>query len=155
MEHPVSQPPLTILIIDDNPVDVHLIRWVLEAHGLAYDVQVIDNGDRALEVFAQLAQHERHRAPTIILLDLHLPQRDGKDLLRHLRTIAPGDDIRVVIVTGSANPQERADTLALGADAFFPKPFHLTQFMPLGEIIKTVAFGPAAQGASGRATCTA
>jgi CheY-like chemotaxis protein len=110
MERPVSQPPLTILIVDDNPVDVHLIRWVLDAHALPYALQVIDNGDRAIEVFDQLAQLERRRSPTIILLDLNVPQRDGgRDWLR--------------------DPRERAEPLALGADAFFPKPFHLTPFM--------------------------
>ena len=72
-------------------------------------------------------------------------QRDGKELLRHLRTMAPGEDIRVVVVTGSADPRERAETLALGADAFFTKPFHLTPFMQLGDIIKNMAFGHAAE----------
>jgi CheY-like chemotaxis protein len=145
MESPASQPPLTILIVDDNPVNVHLIRWVLDAHALPYALQVSDNGDRALEVFDQRAKQERRRAPTIILLDLDVSQRDGKELLRHLRTMAPGEDIRVVVVTGSADPWERAETLALGADAFFPKPFHLTPFMQLGDIIKNMAFGHAAE----------
>jgi CheY-like chemotaxis protein len=145
MERPVSQPPLTILIVDDTPVDVHLIRWVLDAHALPYALQVIDNGNRAIEVFDQLAQLERLRSPTIILLDLDVPQRDGKELLRHLRTMAPGEDIRVVVVTGSADPRERVETLALGADAFFTKPFHLTPFMQLGDIIKNMAFGHAAE----------
>jgi CheY-like chemotaxis protein len=145
MERPVSQPPLTILIVDDNPVDVHLIRWVLDAHALPYALQVIDNGHRAIEVFDQLAQLERLRSPTIILLDLNVPQRDGKELLRHLRAMAPGEDIRVVVVTGSADPRERVETLALGSDAFFTKPFHLTPFMQLGDIIKNMAFGHAAE----------
>ena len=145
MESPASPPPLTILIVDDNPVTAHLIRWVLDAHALPYALQVSDNGDHALEVFDQLAKQEHRRAPTIILLDLDVPQRDGKELLRHLRTMAPGEDIRVVVVTGSADPRERAETLALGADAFFPKPFHLTPFMQLGDIIKNMAFGHAAE----------
>ena len=82
---------------------------------------MIDNGDRAIEAFDQLAQQERQRSPTLILLDLNLPQRDGKELLRHPRSIASGEDIRVVVVTGSADPREYAETLALGADAFFTK----------------------------------
>ena len=67
IERPAPQPPLTILIVEDNPVDVQLIRWVLDDHELPYDLQVIDNGDRALEVFDQLAQQEHRRSPTIIL----------------------------------------------------------------------------------------
>jgi CheY-like chemotaxis protein len=109
-------------------------------------LQVVDNGAQALAVFDQLAQQEHLRSPTIILLDLHLPQRDGKKLLRHIKAIPHGSEIRVVIVTGSADPRERAETLALGTDGYFVKPFHLTPFMQLGEVIKTVAFGQAAGG---------
>jgi CheY-like chemotaxis protein len=82
--------------------------------------------------------------PTLMLLDLNLPQRDGKDILRYIKAIPPGADIRVVIVTGSADPRERAETLASGADGSFVKPFHLTPFMQLGALIKDVAFGQAA-----------
>ena len=133
--------PLTIVIVDDNPVDVQLIHWVLDAHQLSYVLQVIDNGAQALAVVDQLAQQEHLRSPPIILLDLKLPQRDGKEILRHLKAIPHGSDIRVVIVTGSADPRERAETLALGADGYFVKPFQLTPFMQLGDLIKHVAFG--------------
>ena len=71
--------------MDNNPVDVQLIRWVLDAHALPYELQVIDNGDHALDVVDHLAQQEPLRSPTIILLDLHLPQRDGKDILCHIK----------------------------------------------------------------------
>ena len=141
METPASRTPLTIIIVDDNPIDVYLMRWVLEAHDLSYELQVIENGDDALEVVEQLATQEHLRSPTIILLDLNLPQLDGKEVLRHLKAIPTGADIRVVVVTGSTNPRDRLDTLALGADAFFVKPFQLTPFMQLGDIIKGLAFG--------------
>ena len=140
-ETPPAVPPLTIILVEDEPVDVHLIRWVLDAHALPYELQVIDNADRAAEVVDQLAQQEQRREPTMILLDLHLPQRDGKELLRQIKTIPHGPDLPVVVVTGDANPRERAAALALGADGFFVKPFHLTPYMELGEIIKTLAFG--------------
>jgi len=138
-------PPLSIIVMDNNPVDVQLIRWVLDAHALPYELQVIDNGDHALDVVDHLAQQEPLRSPTLILLDLHLPQRDGKDILRHIKAIPQGADIRVVIVTNSADPRERAETLALGADGYFVKPYHLTPFMQLGALIKDVAFGHEAE----------
>jgi len=141
MDTPTPQPPLTIIVVEDNPIDVYLIRWVLDAHEFSYTLQVIENGDYALDVFEQLARQEVWRSPTVILLDLNLPQRDGKELLRHIRAIPQGADIRVVIVTSSTDPQDRAETLALGADAYFVKPFHLTPFMQLGALIKDLAFG--------------
>ena len=64
-----------------------------------------------------------------MLLDLHLPQWDGTEVLRHLKAIPAGAAIRVVVVPGSTPPRDRIDTLALGADAFFVKPFQLTPFM--------------------------
>jgi len=141
MDTPTPQPPLTIIVVEDNPIDVYLIRWVLDAHEFSYTLQVIENGDYALDVFEQLARQEVWRSPTVILLDLNLPQRDGKELLRHIRAIPQGAVIRVVIVTSSTDPQDRAETLALGADAYFVKPFHLTPFMQLGALIKDLAFG--------------
>jgi two-component system, chemotaxis family, response regulator Rcp1 len=133
--------PLTIIMVEDNPVDVYLVRWVLTAHELPYELQVIDNGDHALNYVNQLAQQEHLRSPTIMLLDLNLPQRDGREILRQIKAIPQVADIRVVIVTGSNNPTDRRETLALGADAYFTKPNHLNEFMQLGDLIKQLAFG--------------
>ena len=55
MDTPTSRTPLTIIVVEDNPVDVYLIRWVLKAHELAHELQVIDNGDHALDVVDHLA----------------------------------------------------------------------------------------------------
>jgi CheY-like chemotaxis protein len=135
------RPPLTILVVEDNPLDVYLIQWVLKAHALAHELQVIDNGDRAMDYVNQLAHEERRRSPTLMLLDLNLPQRDGRELLQRVKAIPQGSDIRVVIVTSSDNPADRQETLALGADAYFVKPYDLQEFMQLGDLIKGLAFG--------------
>jgi len=128
--------PLTILAVEDNPVDISTVQRVLTAHALAYDLQVIDNADHAFAFFSQLA--EPARCPDILLLDLNLPQRNGKELLQHLKAIPVCAAMRVVIFTSSHDPADRAETLALGADVFFEKPFHPADFLPLGTIIKTL-----------------
>jgi CheY-like chemotaxis protein len=133
--------PLTIIMVEDNPVDVSLVRWVLTAHELSHTLHVIDNGDHALNYIHQLAHEERPPSPTIMLLDLNLPQRDGREILRQMKSIPQVADIRVVIVTGSNNPTDRRETLAMGADAYFAKPTHLHEFMHLGDLIKHLAFG--------------
>jgi CheY-like chemotaxis protein len=117
------------------------MRWVLDAHELDYHLRVIANGDQALTVFNRLAQQERLRSLTIVLLDLNLPQLDGKEVLRHIKAIPLGAEIHVVVVTSSKNAADQHETLALGADAYFVKPYHLNEFMQLGEVIKHVAFG--------------
>jgi CheY-like chemotaxis protein len=128
--------PLTIIVVEDNPVDIYLIRWMLEAHQLSYALQVIENGDYAMNYVNALAQQERRRSPTIMLLDLNLPQREGREILQRVKSIPEGSDIRVVIVTSSKNPADQRETLAMGADAYFVKPYHLNEFMQLGDLIK-------------------
>src|SRR2546429_3256303 len=87
MDTPTSRTPLTIIVVEDNPLDVYLIQWVLRAHELAHELQVIDNGDRAMDYVNQLAHEERRRSPTFMLLDLALPQRDGRELLQRVKAI--------------------------------------------------------------------
>jgi two-component system, chemotaxis family, response regulator Rcp1 len=141
METPAPRTPLTIIVVEDNPLDVYLIRWVLKVHELAHELQVIANGDHAMDYLNQLAHEERRQSPTIMLLDLTLPQRDGREILHRVKTMPQGADIRVVIVTSSTNPADRQETLALGADAYFVKPYHLNEFMQLGTLIKGLTCG--------------
>jgi CheY-like chemotaxis protein len=140
MATPAPRLPLTIIVIEDNPVDVYLIRWVLHAHELSHELHVIDNGDRAIDYVNQLA-HEERRSPTLMLLDLNLPQRDGREILQRVKAILYGSDIRVVVVTSSTNLTDRRETLAMGADAYFEKPNHLNEFMQLGDLIKHLVYG--------------
>jgi CheY-like chemotaxis protein len=135
--------PLTIFIVDDNPVDVSLMRWVLDAHELAYELRILDNGPHALDVFDHLPQQEHLQALTVVLLDLNLPEIDGKEVLRHIKAIPLGAEIHVVVVTSSQYPADQPETLALGAEAYFVKPYHLNEFMQLGDLIKNLVFGNA------------
>src|SRR4029450_6192137 len=116
--------------VEDNPADIYTVKWVLTAHALTYDLQVIENADQAFSFFDQLAESEHTQCPDILLLDLNLPQRNGKELLQHLKAIPACAAMRVVILTSSRDPADRAETLGLGADVFFEKPFHLTDFIP-------------------------
>ena len=119
MDTPALHTPLTLFIVDDNPVDVYLMRWVLDAHELDYHLCVIDNGDHALAVFDRLAQQERLRSPTIILLDLNLPQVDGKEILRHVKAIPLGSEIRVVVVTSSTQSHRSTRHASAGGRCLF------------------------------------
>jgi CheY-like chemotaxis protein len=145
MDTPPSPPPLPIIIVEDDPIDLYLLRRVLTAHALAHELHVIGKGDDVLDSVHRLAQQEHRQAPIIMLLDLRLPQRDGKEILQQVKAMPQQADVRVVIVTGSRNPADQRATLALGADAYFVKPFELQEFMQLGALIKEVAWGHTAR----------
>src|SRR5262245_44333208 len=154
METLTPFPPLTILAIDDNPADISTVQRVLTAHALTYDLQVIKNANLAFAFFDQLAAPEPPRCPDMLLLDLTLPQRHGTELWRHLTAIPACAAMPVVILTASRAPADRAETLVLGADVFFEKPFHLPDFLPLGTFIKTLAMRhPSVHTTRGVSTC--
>jgi CheY-like chemotaxis protein len=141
METPPSLPPLPIMVVEDDPVDLYLLHRVLTAHELAHELHVIGTSADVLDAVHRLAQQEGRRGPIILLLDLRLPQGDGKEILHQVKALPEGADVRVVIVTGSHNPADQRETLALGADAYFVKPLQLAEFMQLGAFIKAVARG--------------
>ena len=108
--------------------------------------QIIADGTQALHFFDQLAQHAHVACPDLLLLDLHLPGHHGTELLQRFKAIPRCAGITVIIVSASVEPTDRTETLALGADAFFQKPFRFAEYMELGHLIKQLVFG----GAEGR-----
>ena len=141
MDIPLSPPPLPIMVVEDDPMDLYLLHRVLTAHELAHELHVIGKSDDVSDAVHRLAQQEDRRLPIILLLDLRLPRGEGIEILRQVKALPQAAAVRVVIVTGSHNPAGRRATLALGADAYFVKPLHLEEFMQLGALIKEVAWG--------------
>ena len=141
-----SSTPLAILAVEDSPAQIFFIRRVLDRHGFMYTLQVMENGTQALLFFDQLAQHAHIPCPDLLLLDLHLPGHQGKELLQRFKAIPRCAKAIVIIVTASVEPRDRMDTLALGADAFFQKPCRFTAYMELGHLIRQFVFGGAEEG---------
>ena len=138
MECEPARPPLLILAVEDNPADVAMLRRVLQAHHLAYELHVIDHGAQALRFFHALAHHEHPQCPELLLLDLNIPAMNGRELLRVMKTIPECAGIRIIMITGSDDPRDRLEAQRLGADAFFQKPFGFEAYLQLGDLIKTV-----------------
>jgi chemotaxis family two-component system response regulator Rcp1 len=147
MDIPAPRRPLTILLVEDNPVDVAIIRRVLDTHALSYHLHVITNGENALHFFDHLAQDEHGTPPDILLLDLTLPRVSGGEVLQRIKALPACARMRIVILTGYADlyAPEKAGTLV--ADAFFVKPSTFPAFMRLGNIIKTLSVGNTPEGA--------
>src|SRR5919109_1938271 len=142
----LSPAPLAILAVEDSPAQLFFIRRVLDRHGLLYTLQVITDGTQALHFFDQLAQHPHVLCPDLLLLDLHLPGHQGKELLQRFKAIPRCAEVIVIIVTASVEPRDRTDMLALGADAFFQKPCRFAAYMELGDFIKRLVFRRAEGG---------
>ncbi len=129
---------LTVLLVEDNPTDVFVIREVIESSDLKLDLRIASNGQEALTYLQGLADTNSAR-PALILLDLNLPRVSGLEVLRQLREVAsPCRDTPVIVVTSSNAETDRAAAVRLGAEAYFHKPQSLAAFMQLMPLIRLV-----------------
>jgi len=121
-----------IVLVEDNPADVILVREVLRSRGLQVDLCVMDTDDQAEEFLSALA-NEDNPCPVLVLLDLNLPKLRSEEFLRQLRASCAHVDI--VIVSSSDNPADREFARVLGVDTFFQKPTDLEEFLKLGDVV--------------------
>jgi len=121
-----------ILLAEDNPADVYLIREALTFHGIKIPTRVAADGKDVLA----LIQSENAPTPALIILDLNLPRHDGIEILEVVRSKPEFAHVPVVVLTSSDSPRDRLTALHLGATRFIRKPSNLNDFLNLGAIFK-------------------
>jgi len=109
----------SILIVDDNELNLKLAQKVLTIDG--YEVRAAVRGEQAIEMACT------HR-PDLILLDIRLPDIDGLEVLRRLRSLPETNDIPVVAMTAQAMPDEVERFVAAGCVGYIQKPISLQTF---------------------------
>ena len=134
-----------ILIIDDNPSDVHLLRRALNAYG-EFHINVAHDGEEAMEFIRKMRRQKESRGyeteplPCVIALDLHMPKYDGIQVLQAIRQDAELSHVEVVVLTGGASAREQAEILSLGARCQ-AKPSRLTEFEDLAANLAAICGG--------------
>lgn len=123
-----------ILLIEDNPTDVELVRRALGVAGLSCDLTVLEDGAEAL---ALLRRSETEAViPDLVVLDLNLPKHDGVEVLQAMRATTRFTAVPVAILSSSSSPRERAKIEQFRISRFITKPPDLDQFMKIGFILK-------------------
>ena len=139
--------PITILLAEDNPGDVFLIRRALEKHRLESKIHVVDDGQAAINYFDQVDGDPNTPAPDIAMLDLNLPRANGSRILARIRQSPRCKSMPTIIVTSSDSPLDRESAANLGATAYFQKPGDLAGFMELGDVVRKAIEVASAQSA--------
>jgi two-component system, response regulator len=123
---------IDVLIIEDNLYDVDLTKHALKDQLLSDRIKAIHDGAEALDYILCRGDHARRdplQQPKLILLDLHLPQVGGLEILRRIRANPGTADIPVVILTHSKEDSNIVEGYKLGANSFLVKRHDFDEFM--------------------------
>jgi chemotaxis family two-component system response regulator Rcp1 len=129
-----------ILLVEDNPADAGLVREALEEHQTEAELMVLSDGESAIN-FIEHLDASREACPDLIIVDMNLPKRSGREVLAAIRQSEECRDAQVVILNSSDAEQDRNDASRLGASLYIRKPTRLAEFLDLGAVFKSMLCG--------------
>ena len=130
--------PITLLLADDDPDDRLLARQALEKSRLANDLRCVEDGEELLDYLyrrGRVADPKDSPRPGLILLDLNMPRKDGREALREIKNDPDLRDIPIVVLTTSKAEEDVARTYNLGVNSYITKP---VKFAALVDIMKAI-----------------
>src|SRR5687768_2154620 len=132
-EPPIMSPelvkPIEILLVEDNPGDVRLTREALKEAKVINHLTVLKDGEEALTYLRQQEPYAAAKRPHLILLDLNLPRKDGREVLAQIKAEEALKRIPVVVLTTSQDEQDVLKSYNLHANCYITKPVDLDQFI--------------------------
>ena len=133
--------PVQILLVEDNPGDVRLTMEALKEAKVLNKLTVVKDGIEALSLLRREGPHAGAARPDLILLDLNLPRKDGREVLAEIKADDDLKRIPVVILTTSQDEQDVLKTYNLYANCYITKPVDLDQFVTVVKSIEDFWLG--------------
>jgi CheY-like chemotaxis protein len=127
--------PVEILLVEDNVGDVGLIEEVFEEAKIRNNLHVAEDGEEAMLYLRGKGKFAGSPRPDIIILDLNLPKKDGREVLREIKEDSNLKNIPVVILTTSNAEKDVLQAYELHANAYVTKPLDFNEFMKVVESI--------------------
>jgi chemotaxis family two-component system response regulator Rcp1 len=128
--------PIEILLVEDNEGDVELTREALSGAKVKNNLHVVGDGVEALAFLRQEGAHAGAPAPDLILLDLNLPRKDGREVLLEIKAHERLKLIPVVILTTSEAEKDIVQSYELHANCYIAKPVGLNEFLKVIQAIE-------------------
>ncbi|HXF78672.1 MAG TPA: response regulator [Usitatibacter sp.] len=124
-----DSPPVEILLVEDNPGDHRLTKEALHEGKVYNNLHWVTDGVEAIEFLKQRGKHAKAPRPDIILLDLNLPKKDGRQVLSEIKQDPSLRAIPVVILTTSKAEEDVLKSYDLHANCYVTKPVDLEKFI--------------------------
>lgn len=128
--------PIEILLVEDNPGDADLAREALEGGKIKNNLFVVADGEAAMDFLFKAGPYCDMPRPDLILLDLNLPRKDGREVLADIKAHQELKRIPVVILTTSKSEEDILKSYNLHANCYITKPIDLNQFIKVVRCIE-------------------
>ena len=128
--------PIEILLVEDNPGDVRLTREAFKEGKVLNNLSVVEDGAEAMAFLRQQGKYADAPRPDLILLDLNLPKKDGREVLPEIKGDTNLKRIPVVVLTTSKAEQDILKTYNLHANCYVTKPVDLEQFISVVRFVQ-------------------
>ncbi|MEX3633493.1 response regulator [Paraburkholderia sp. BR14320] len=129
MQSQVTSNPVHILLVEDSPTDVLMTREALEDQEVLNPLHVVQDGAEAMDFLHRSGRHHDAPRPGLIILDLNLPKKSGREVLEELNADPDLMSIPVIVLTTSRSEEDVAKTYGLHANCYVTKPVDFTMFV--------------------------
>ncbi len=127
--------------MEDNEADVFLIQEAIEAKKLPMALHVVRDGEQAVRYFDEADGNISAPCPSLVILDINLPKKQGGEVLKHMRRSHRCANALVIVVSTSDSARDREQMTELGANGYFRKPSEYAAFMKFGDVVKALLAG--------------
>ena len=131
---------IEILLVEDNPGDVTLTTEALEDSKIVNNLHVAEDGEEAIEFLRQQGQFANSPRPDLILLDLNLPKKDGREVLQEIKADDSLKSVPVVVLSMSSAEEDILKSYNLHANCYINKPVDLHEFAKVVSSIEDFWF---------------
>lgn len=125
-----------ILLVEDNPADIRLTQEVFMERASHNHISIARNGEEALQQLQSGLPSNNSARPDLIILDLNLPRKDGREVLREIKNDPTLRHIPVIVLTTSSNEKDILEAYNLHANCYILKPIDLNQFFGVVQQIE-------------------
>ena len=132
-----------VLLVEDNPGDVRLTQEALKEGQVDNHLHIAEDGEEALAFLRREGSHAESPRPNLILLDLNLPKKDGREVLAEIKADRDLRSIPVIVLTTSRDVQDINRAYDLNCNCYITKPVDLDQFIDVVKTIDTFWLGVA------------
>lgn len=121
--------PIELLLVEDSPSDAGLTQAALKNAAVPINVHLVEDGEEAMSFLRHANGYGDVPRPDIVLLDLNMPKKDGREVLADIRGDDDLESMPVIVLTTSGAPEDVAEIYKLKANCYVQKPVDLTEFM--------------------------